>query len=221
MHLLERQHDIQPLSRADMTIHLNGQPVAAAAGETVLNVLNAVGLRRLARNDHGQASGAFCGMGVCHCCLVAIDGRPKRRACQTVVRYRACGWKPKATASTGRNGHEPAPGDRRRRLGRHGRSHRAGQARGPLHPLRRGLASRRGGLSRPLAGRRRSGLPRRALHPDAGKTAARFLRLRRAHRPAPEQPRGRRRRPAPDGPRRGGTAARGGVFAPAPGHRLP
>ncbi|WP_407586931.1 2Fe-2S iron-sulfur cluster-binding protein [Pseudomonas aeruginosa] len=24
--------------------------------------------------------------GVCHCCLVAIDGRPKRRACQTVVR---------------------------------------------------------------------------------------------------------------------------------------
>ncbi|USV22554.1 (2Fe-2S)-binding protein [Pseudomonas aeruginosa] len=61
-----------------MTIHLNGQPVAAAAGETVLNVLNAVGLRRLARNDHGQASGAFCGMGVCHCCLVA--------ACQTVVR---------------------------------------------------------------------------------------------------------------------------------------
>ncbi len=69
-----------------MTIHLNGQPVAAAAGETVLNVLNAVGLRRLARNDHGQASGAFCGMGVCHCCLVAIDGRPKRRACQTVVR---------------------------------------------------------------------------------------------------------------------------------------
>ncbi|MBH9189867.1 cyanide-forming glycine dehydrogenase subunit HcnA, partial [Pseudomonas aeruginosa] len=52
MHLLERQHDIQPLSRADMTIHLNGQPVAAAAGETVLNVLNAVGLRRLARNDH-------------------------------------------------------------------------------------------------------------------------------------------------------------------------
>ena len=76
MHLLERQHDIQPLSRADMTIHLNGQPVAAAAGETVLNVLNAVGLRRLARNDHGQASGAFC----------AIDGRPKRRACQTVVR---------------------------------------------------------------------------------------------------------------------------------------
>ncbi|HCF6753101.1 TPA: cyanide-forming glycine dehydrogenase subunit HcnA [Pseudomonas aeruginosa] len=86
MHLLERQHDIQPLSRADMTIHLNGQPVAAAAGKTVLNVLNAVGLRRLARNDHGQASGAFCGMGVCHCCLVAIDGRPKRRACQTVVR---------------------------------------------------------------------------------------------------------------------------------------
>jgi len=24
-------------------------------------------------------------MGVCHCCLVSINGRPKRRACQTVV----------------------------------------------------------------------------------------------------------------------------------------
>ncbi|XLM21837.1 cyanide-forming glycine dehydrogenase subunit HcnA, partial [Chromobacterium piscinae] len=55
-------------------------------GETVLSVLNAVGLRRLSRNDNQQIAGSYCGMGVCHCCQVRIDGRHKRRACQTVVR---------------------------------------------------------------------------------------------------------------------------------------
>ncbi|WP_338525523.1 cyanide-forming glycine dehydrogenase subunit HcnA [Pseudomonas batumici] len=86
MQNLDRQHDIQPLSQVDMTVHLNGQPVPAATGETVLSVLQSVGLRQLARNDHGQVAGAFCGMGVCQCCLVSIDGRLKRRACQTLVR---------------------------------------------------------------------------------------------------------------------------------------
>ena len=83
---MERILDIQPLGADLLTLDLNGQPVTAAPGETVLSVLNAVGLRPLARNDHGQAGAAFCGMGVCHCCLVAIDGRAKRRACQTLVR---------------------------------------------------------------------------------------------------------------------------------------
>lgn len=86
MQKMERFHDIQPLEHPGITLRLNGHPVVAAAGETVLSVLNAVGLRQVARDDHGQRSGAFCGMGVCHCCLVQIDGRPKRRACQTLVR---------------------------------------------------------------------------------------------------------------------------------------
>ncbi|MCO7518651.1 MULTISPECIES: cyanide-forming glycine dehydrogenase subunit HcnA [unclassified Pseudomonas] len=86
MQTLQRKHDIQPLEGAEMTLLVNGLPTVASAGETVLSVLNAVGLRQVARNDHGQLSGAYCGMGVCHCCLVQIDGRPKRRACQTVVR---------------------------------------------------------------------------------------------------------------------------------------
>lgn len=86
MQSLDRHYDIQPLPRADLTIELNGQSVPVASGETVLNVLHAVGLRQVARNDHGQLTGAFCGMGVCHCCLVSINGRPKRRACQTIVK---------------------------------------------------------------------------------------------------------------------------------------
>ncbi|WP_457970700.1 cyanide-forming glycine dehydrogenase subunit HcnA [Pseudomonas sp. R4-84] len=83
--LIHRQYDIQPLE-ADMTVLLDGQAVNAAQGETVLTVIQALGRRHVARNDHDQISGAYCGMGVCHCCLVKIDGRHKRRACQTLVR---------------------------------------------------------------------------------------------------------------------------------------
>ncbi|MCX4221598.1 MULTISPECIES: cyanide-forming glycine dehydrogenase subunit HcnA [Pseudomonas] len=86
MHCLERTFDIQPLTQADMTVHINGQPVTAAIGETVLSVIQSLGVRQVARNDHNQISGAYCGMGVCQCCLVRINGRHKRRACQTVVR---------------------------------------------------------------------------------------------------------------------------------------
>ncbi len=86
MHCQERTFDIQPLTQADMTVHINGQPVTAAIGETVLSVIQSLGVRQVARNDHNQVSGAYCGMGVCQCCLVKINGRHKRRACQTVVR---------------------------------------------------------------------------------------------------------------------------------------
>jgi hydrogen cyanide synthase HcnA len=86
MNCLERIFDIQPLVQADMTVHINGQAVSAAIGETVLSVIQCLGVRQIARNDHDQISGAYCGMGVCQCCLVKINGRHKRRACQTVVR---------------------------------------------------------------------------------------------------------------------------------------
>ena len=86
MNCLERTFDIQPLVQADMTVHINGQTVSAAIGETVLSVIQSLGVRQIARNDHDQISGAYCGMGVCQCCLVKINGRHKRRACQTVVR---------------------------------------------------------------------------------------------------------------------------------------
>lgn len=86
MNCLERTFDIQPLVQADMTVHINGQAVSAAIGETVLSVIQSLGVRQIARNDHDQISGAYCGMGVCQCSLVKINGRHKRRACQTVVR---------------------------------------------------------------------------------------------------------------------------------------
>lgn len=78
----DRTFDIQPLMQADMTVRINGQTVNAAIGETVLTVIQSLGIRQVARNDHDQVSGAYCGMGVCQCCLVRINGRHKRRACQ-------------------------------------------------------------------------------------------------------------------------------------------
>lgn len=83
---IKRSFDIQPLKCHTMTVHINGQTISAANGETVLSVIQSLGIRQVARNDHGQISGAYCGMGVCQCCLVKINGRHKRRACQTVVR---------------------------------------------------------------------------------------------------------------------------------------
>ncbi|UTH72851.1 (2Fe-2S)-binding protein [Chromobacterium sp. IIBBL 290-4] len=82
---LTRQYDIQPLIAPALTIYVNDAPIAAAAGETVLSVLSAAGLRRLSRNDNLQTAGSYCGMGICHCCQVRINGRHKLRACQTIV----------------------------------------------------------------------------------------------------------------------------------------
>ena len=83
--MLHRKHDIQTLNGATMTLYINDQSVTAAEGETVLTVLNALGLRQIACNDHQEIMGSYCGMGVCHSCLVNIGGRYKQRACQTVV----------------------------------------------------------------------------------------------------------------------------------------
>ena len=83
---MQRKHDIQPIVAGSLRISINGETVIAAEGETVLSVLGAVGIRQVGRNDSQQIMGSYCGMGVCHCCLVRIDGQHKRRACQTIVR---------------------------------------------------------------------------------------------------------------------------------------
>lgn len=86
MKYLQRMHDIQQLRGEQFTISVDNQPVSASAGETVINVLSAIGLRAFSTNDHHNAGGGYCWMGVCHNCLIRIDGRYKRRACQTIVK---------------------------------------------------------------------------------------------------------------------------------------
>jgi hydrogen cyanide synthase HcnA len=81
---LMRNADIDPL-RPQLTLLVDGQPVAARSGELVISVLAASGPRAFAFDDRGQPMGGYCWMGVCHACQVKIDGRHKQRACQTVV----------------------------------------------------------------------------------------------------------------------------------------
>jgi predicted molibdopterin-dependent oxidoreductase YjgC len=64
----------------------DGQELPAYEGETVAAALLAAGRRTFRRTARrGEPRGPFCGMGVCFECLVCIDGRPNRRACQVPV----------------------------------------------------------------------------------------------------------------------------------------
>ncbi len=67
-------------------IFVNGDPVAAYAGETIGAALSASGIRALRRAEQlRDPRGLYCCMGTCHGCLVTVDGRPNIRACVTPV----------------------------------------------------------------------------------------------------------------------------------------
>jgi sarcosine oxidase subunit alpha len=65
---------------------VDGRPVEAEAGWSVLAALWNAGLRTVRTSVGGEPRGALCGMGTCFECRVAIDGVPHRRACLTAVR---------------------------------------------------------------------------------------------------------------------------------------
>lgn len=70
-----------------VTIRVDGREVAAYEGETVAAALLAVRHRTFRTTARGAAPrGYFCGMGVCHDCLITIEGQPNVRACLTPVR---------------------------------------------------------------------------------------------------------------------------------------
>jgi len=68
-----------------MTIFINDEPVQACVGESVLAVLFALDMKPITKTNTGAIIGAYCGMGVCYCCTVTIDGVNKQRACQSIV----------------------------------------------------------------------------------------------------------------------------------------
>lgn len=84
--MLARHADITPVVGKTYTIEVDGNTITAAEGETILSAVMAVGKRQVMRNDHAETCGAYCGMGICHCCHVTVDGKYKQRACRTVVR---------------------------------------------------------------------------------------------------------------------------------------
>jgi aerobic-type carbon monoxide dehydrogenase small subunit (CoxS/CutS family) len=71
-------------------IEVDGEKLTAYEGETIAAVLLAAGIRTC-RTTGGrkQPRGLYCGIGLCHECMMVIDGVPNTRSCQTFA-YPGC-----------------------------------------------------------------------------------------------------------------------------------
>ena len=78
---------LDPRSPADaVSVLIDGTPVQGARGETVAAAVLASGLDWTRTTPvSGARRGPLCMMGICFECLMVIDGRPNRQACQVVV----------------------------------------------------------------------------------------------------------------------------------------
>jgi glycine/D-amino acid oxidase-like deaminating enzyme len=76
------------MSRATAAIGIlfEGARLPAIPGETVAATLMAHGVVAQSVARDGAPRGFYCGMGVCHDCVVVVDGRRGQRACLTEVR---------------------------------------------------------------------------------------------------------------------------------------
>ncbi len=70
-----------------MTIRLSldGEEIEGRDGQTIAGVLLAAG-RTAWRDAHSGGRGVFCGIGVCHDCLITVNGIEGVRACQRTAR---------------------------------------------------------------------------------------------------------------------------------------
>ena len=81
-----RLSDLKGMARGpEVRLTVDGQQVAARAGESVAAALMADDVLELRTSADGAPRGLFCGMGVCFDCLVIVDGVPSTRACMTFV----------------------------------------------------------------------------------------------------------------------------------------
>ena len=70
-----------------ITIYLDGRPLRALPGETVLATLTAHGYKSC-RTTHkrDEPRWFYCGIGRCTDCIMQVDGVPNVRTCVTLVR---------------------------------------------------------------------------------------------------------------------------------------
>jgi NADPH-dependent 2,4-dienoyl-CoA reductase/sulfur reductase-like enzyme len=79
----------KPASQRDgatFEIEFEGERLACVEGETIAAAFVAHGRREFSTDKQGGGRGLYCGMGVCHDCLVTVDGRSGERACLTAAR---------------------------------------------------------------------------------------------------------------------------------------
>jgi glycine/D-amino acid oxidase-like deaminating enzyme len=68
-----------------LDIEFESERIAALPGETLAATLIRHGLVAQSESKSGEPRGFYCGIGVCHDCVVSIDGRHGQRACLTKV----------------------------------------------------------------------------------------------------------------------------------------
>jgi sarcosine oxidase subunit alpha len=74
------------LEASRVRLVVDGQPLQAEPGSSLLAALWNAGIRVLRTSVSGEPRGLLCGMGTCFECRVRIDGVPHRRACMEPVR---------------------------------------------------------------------------------------------------------------------------------------
>jgi predicted molibdopterin-dependent oxidoreductase YjgC len=67
-------------------IRLNGRAFEVSAGWSLSAALARAGFPASRRSVTGSPRGPLCGMGICHECLVTVDGQAHVRACCTPCR---------------------------------------------------------------------------------------------------------------------------------------
>lgn len=68
-----------------LTLYIDGAECRADAGASIAAAMAVAGKNSFSSDVTGKSRGLFCGMGVCHDCLVTVDGRTSQRACMTPV----------------------------------------------------------------------------------------------------------------------------------------
>ncbi len=72
--------------KTPFTIQVDGESVTAYRGETLATVLLVMGKIAMRKTFQSQTlRGFYCGMGICHECLVVLEDETKVRACQTLA----------------------------------------------------------------------------------------------------------------------------------------
>ena len=77
---------LRDAARPRITLRLDGAPVEAQRGDTLLTALLAAGAGHLRNSEFGDGPRAgFCLMGACQDCWVVVEGLGRVRACATLA----------------------------------------------------------------------------------------------------------------------------------------
>jgi len=72
--------------RPDIEVMVDGRPIYGIAGQSLLSIMWASGIRVWRVNPvSGRERSGFCGMGVCFECDIDVQGSDERRACMILV----------------------------------------------------------------------------------------------------------------------------------------